>query len=52
MQTKLNIIEQEQIVNLETNKTGSTEKINTLNLDGNSINDRQEMANAFSKCYS
>jgi len=38
------------IVNLETNKTGNTEKINTLNLDGNSIGDRhQEIANAFNK---
>ena len=38
------------IVNLETNKTGNTEKINTLNLDGNSISDHQETANAFNKC--
>ena len=37
------------IVNLETNKTGNTEKINTLNLDGNSISDRQEIANTFNK---
>jgi len=36
-------------VNLETNKTGNTEKINTLNIDGNSIGDRQEIANAFNK---
>jgi len=36
-------------VNLEANKTGNTEKINTLNIDGNSIGDRQEIANAFNK---
>ena len=39
------------IVNLETNKTGYTEKIDTLNLDGNSISDRQEIANAFNKHF-
>ena len=39
------------IVNLETNKTGNTEKINTLNIDGNSISDRQEIANAFNKYF-
>jgi hypothetical protein len=38
-------------VNLETNKTGNTEKINTLNLDGNSTSDRQEIANAFNKYF-
>ena len=38
-------------VNLETNKTGNTKKINTLNIDGNSINDRQEIANAFNKYF-
>ena len=37
------------IVNMETNNTGNTEKINTLNVDGNSISDRQEIANAFNK---
>jgi len=37
------------IVNLETNKTGNTEKINTLYLDGNSISDCQEIANTFNK---
>jgi len=39
------------IVNLETNKTSNTEKINTLNIDGNSISDRQEMENAFNKYF-
>ena len=34
---------------METNNTGNTEKINTLNVDGNSISDRQEIANAFNK---
>ena len=38
-------------VNLETNNTGNTEKINTLNIDGNSISDRQEIANAFNKYF-
>ena len=38
------------IVNLETYKTGNTEKIDSLNLDGNSISDHQETANAFNKC--
>jgi hypothetical protein len=28
-------------VNLETNKTGNTAKINTLNIDGNSISEHQ-----------
>ena len=39
------------IVNLETNKTGNTEKIDSLNLDGNSISDRQEIANALNKSF-
>jgi hypothetical protein len=39
------------IVNLETNKTGNTEKINTLNIDGNSISNCQEIANAFNKYF-
>jgi len=39
------------ILNLETNKTGNTEKINTLNIDGNSISDLQEIANAFNKYF-
>jgi len=39
------------IVILETNKTGNTEKINTLNIDGNSISGRQERANAFNKYF-
>ena len=38
-------------INLETNKTGNTKKINTFNLDGNSISDCQEIANAFSKYF-
>jgi hypothetical protein len=37
------------IVNLETNKTINTEKINTLNIDGNSISNHQEIANALNK---
>ena len=36
---------------METNNTGNTEKINTLNIDGNSISDRQEIANAFNKYF-
>ena len=39
------------IVNLETNKTGNPEKIDTLNLNGNSISDHQEIANAFNKYF-
>ena len=39
------------IVKLETNETGNTEKIDTLNLDGNSISDRQEIANALNKYF-
>ena len=38
-------------VNLETNKTGNTEKINTLNIDGNSISNCQEIANAFNEYF-
>jgi hypothetical protein len=38
-------------VNLKTNKTGNTEKINTLNIDGSSISDRQEIANALNKYF-
>ena len=37
--------------NLETNKNGTTEKINTLNIEGNSISDSQETANAFNKYF-
>jgi hypothetical protein len=39
------------IVNLETNKTGNTEVINKLKVDGNTINDCQEIANAFNKYF-
>jgi hypothetical protein len=39
------------IVNLETNKTVNTENINTINLDGNSISNQQEMANTFNKYF-
>jgi len=39
------------IEKLETNKTGNTEKIDSLNLDGNSISDRQEIANALNKSF-
>jgi len=39
------------IVNLETNKTCNTEKINTLSIDENSISDHQEIANAFNKYF-
>jgi len=39
------------IINLETNKTGNTGKINTLNIDGNSISVRQEIANAINKYF-
>jgi len=39
------------IVNLETNKTGNTEEINTLKIDGYAISDRQEIANAFNKYF-
>ena len=38
-------------VNWETNKTVNTEKINTLNIDGISISDRQEIANGFNKYF-
>jgi len=37
--------------NLETNKNGTTEKINTLNIEENSISDSQETANAFNKYF-
>ena len=39
------------IVNLETNKTAKTEEINTQKIDGNTISDRQEIANAFNKYF-
>ena len=39
------------MVNLEANKTGNTEEINTLKIDGNTISDRQEIANAFNKYF-
>jgi hypothetical protein len=37
------------IVNLESNKTGNTVKINTLNINGLLISDSQKMANEFNK---
>jgi len=37
------------IVNLETNKTRNTMKINTLNIDGNSFSNHQKIENAFNK---
>jgi hypothetical protein len=39
------------IVNLETSKTGNTEKINNFNIDGNLISNHQEIANAFNKYF-
>jgi len=39
------------IVNLETNKNDNTERIDNLYLDGNTISDCQEMANAFNKYF-
>ena len=39
------------IVNLETNKTGNTEKINALNTNGNSISDCQEITNEFNEYF-
>jgi len=39
------------IVNLETNETENTEKINALNIDGKSSRDHQEIANAFNKYF-
>jgi hypothetical protein len=39
------------IVNLKTNKTGNTEEINSLKIDGNTISDRQEIANVFNKYF-
>ena len=38
-------------VNSETNKTRNTEKINTLNIDGNSISNHQETVNALNKYF-
>ena len=38
-------------VNLEINKTGNAEEINTLKIDGNTISDHQEIANAFNKYF-
>jgi hypothetical protein len=38
-------------VNLETNKTRNIEKINTLNIDGNSISNHQEITNALNKYF-
>jgi hypothetical protein len=37
--------------NLETNKTRNTEKINTLNIDWDSISNHQEIANALNKYF-
>ena len=39
------------IVKLETNKTRSTEKVKTLNIDGNLISNHQEIVNAFNKYF-
>jgi hypothetical protein len=39
------------IVNLETNETENTEKINALNIGGKSSSDHQEIANAFNKYF-
>jgi hypothetical protein len=39
------------IVKLETNKTENTDKINTLNIEGTSINNRQEIENIFNKYF-
>jgi hypothetical protein len=39
------------IVKLETNNCVTTEKINTINVDGKSISDRQEIANAFNQYF-
>jgi hypothetical protein len=38
-------------VNSETNKTRNTEKINTLNTDGNSISNHQDIANVLNKYF-
>jgi hypothetical protein len=38
-------------VSFETNKTGNTEKISTLNFDGNLTSYGQEVANAFNKFF-
>ena len=40
------------IVNIESNKTGNTDKINTLNINGIPISDCQKMANEFNKYFS
>jgi hypothetical protein len=40
------------IVNLESNKTGNMDKINTLNTNGTPISDCQKMANEFNKYFS
>jgi len=39
------------IVNLETKKTDNTERNDNLYLDGNTINDCQEIANSFNKYF-
>ena len=39
------------IVKLETNKTTSSENVNTLNIDGNLISNHQEIGNAFNKYF-
>jgi hypothetical protein len=39
------------VVSLENNKTGNTEKINNLNIDGNVISNHQEIAYAFNKYF-
>ena len=39
------------IVKLETNKTRSTESVNTLNIDENLIGNHQEIVNAFNKFF-
>jgi hypothetical protein len=41
-----------EIANLETNKTGNTEKVNLLNIDGNLISNHQDIFNAFNKYLS
>ena len=39
-------------INLESNKTCNTDKINTLNINGFPISDCQKMANEFNKYFS
>ena len=39
------------IVKLEANKTRSTEKVNTLNIDGNLISNHQAIVNVFNKYF-